>query len=91
MRHRKKGKKLGRKAGPRKALFKSLAVNFILYGKIKTTEAKAKAIKPIVEKLITRAKDNNLANLRLIHSFLQSREAAKKLLDGNGNFRISLI
>jgi len=84
MRHRKKGKKLGRERGPRKALFKSLAINFILYGKIKTTEAKAKAVKPIIEKLITRAKDNNLANLRLIYAFLRSREATKKLLEEIG-------
>jgi large subunit ribosomal protein L17 len=81
MRHRKKGKILGRKIGPRRALLKSLAVNFLLKEKIKTTEAKAKAIKPIVEKLITRAKKNNLANYREINSFLQNRTATKKLLE----------
>ncbi len=84
MRHRKKGKILGRKIGPRKALLKSLALNFVLKGKIKTTEAKAKAVKPIIERLITRAKENNLNNYRRINSYLQSREATKKILEEIG-------
>ncbi|MBL7141647.1 50S ribosomal protein L17 [Patescibacteria group bacterium] len=84
MRHRKKGKILGRKIGPRKALLKSLALNFVLRGKIKTTEAKAKAVKPIIERLITRAKENNLNNYRRINSYLQSREATKKILEEIG-------
>jgi large subunit ribosomal protein L17 len=84
MRHRKKGKILGRKIGPRRALLKSLAANFVLKGKIKTTEAKAKTIKPVVEKLITRAKENNLTNYREINSFLQNRIATKKLLEEIG-------
>lgn len=81
MRHRKKGKILGRKIGPRKALLKSLATNFLLKEKIKTTEAKAKEVKPIIEKLITRARENNINNYRRINSFLQNREATKKLLE----------
>lgn len=84
MRHRKKGKILGRKIGPRKALFKSLALNFVLNEKIKTTEAKAKAVKPIIERLITRAKENNLNNYRRVNSYLQSREATKKMLEQIG-------
>jgi len=84
MRHRKKGKILDRKVGPRRALLKSLALNFVLNGKMTTTEAKAKAIKPIVERLITRAKENNLNNYRLIDSYLQSREATKKLVEEIG-------
>lgn len=81
MRHRKKGKILGRKIAPRKALLKSLATNFLLKEKIKTTEAKAKEVKPIIEKLITRARENNINNYRRINSFLQNREATKKLLE----------
>ena len=84
MRHRKRGKSLGRKIGPRKALFKILALNFILNEKIKITEAKAKEVKPIIERLITRAKKNNLNNYRRIDSYLQSREATKKILEQIG-------
>jgi len=84
MRHRKKGKSLGRKVGPRKALLKGLALSLILHEKIKTTEAKAKAVKPIIERLITRAKENNLNNYRRIDSYLQSREATKKMLEEIG-------
>jgi len=84
MRHRKKGKSLGRKVGPRKALLKGLALSFVLHEKIKTTEAKAKAVKPIIERLITRAKENNLNNYRRIDSYLQSREATKKMLEEIG-------
>jgi len=56
MRHRNKGKTLGREKAPREAMFRNLASSLIIYEKIKTTEAKAKAIRPIVEKLITVAK-----------------------------------
>ncbi|MBU4370028.1 50S ribosomal protein L17 [Patescibacteria group bacterium] len=84
MRHRKKGKSLGRKVGPRRALLKGLALSFVLHEKIKTTEAKAKEVKPIIERLITRAKENNLNNYRRIDSYLQSREATKKMLEEIG-------
>ena len=84
MRHRKKGKSLGRKVGPRRALLKGLALSFVLHEKIKTTEAKAKEVKPIIERLITRAKENNLNNYRRIDSYLQSREATKKILEEIG-------
>jgi len=84
MRHRKKGKILGRKRGPRDALFKNLAVELIIHEKIKTTLAKAKAICPIVERLITISRDNNLVSFRRIQSFLQNRQATKKILDTLG-------
>ncbi len=84
MRHRKKGKILDRKIGPRRALLKGLALNLIEKEKIKTTEARAKAVKPIVERLISRAKENNLNNYRLLNSFFQNRPAVKKLLEQIG-------
>jgi len=80
MRHRKKGKKLGRKIGPRRALLKGLAINFILSGRIKTTAAKAKAVRPIIEHLISSAKEDNLNIRRQLISFLQNRSAVKKIL-----------
>lgn len=84
MRHRKKGKILSKKIGPRKALFRGLSLSLILNEKITTTEAKAKAVRPIVERLISRARVNNLSNYRRINAFLQSREATKKILEEIG-------
>ena len=60
MRHAHKGKKLGRDSAHRKALYANLACALIEHGRIKTTEAKAKAVKPEVEKLITLAKRGDL-------------------------------
>ena len=56
MAHRIGGRKLSRKQGPRLALYKNLTVSVLRYERIKTTEAKAKAVKPEVDKLITLAK-----------------------------------
>jgi large subunit ribosomal protein L17 len=81
MRHRKNKNTLDRKTGPRTALFKNLAQSLVLYEKIKTTEAKASAIKPIVEKLITRAKIDSLHNRREIMKFLPTQNAVKKIFE----------
>ncbi len=81
MRHRKKGKILDRKKDPRKALFRSLATNLILHEKIKTTEAKAKAVKPIVERLITKGKTNDLHTRRELLKYLYVENAVKKILE----------
>ena len=81
MRHRKVGKKLGREAGPRKALTDSLATSLVLYEKIVTTEAKAKALRPIVEKLITRSKIKSVHNKQQLGRVLEDKKAVQKLLD----------
>ncbi|HKL17243.1 MAG TPA: 50S ribosomal protein L17 [Patescibacteria group bacterium] len=81
MRHRKKGKSLGRKTGPRKALLKGLCRSLILNGKIVTTERKAKSVKPVFEKLLTKAIKSDLVSLRRINSFLQDIEVTKKLIE----------
>lgn len=81
MRHRHKGKILGRERGPRKALIRNLAVGLVLAEKIKTTEAKAKALRSFIEKIITISKINNLNSRRRLISLLQNQEAVKKLLD----------
>ena len=73
MKHRIKGKKLGRNIKQRKALFKSLLINLIFKGQIKTTEAKAKAIKPLIDKLITKAKIGSLSSRRQIIAFLSNK------------------
>lgn len=81
MRHQKKGKTLDRKKQPRQALLRNLAVSLILYEKVKTTEAKAKAVKPLVEKLITKGKENTLANRRYLMKYLYVENAVKKVLE----------
>jgi len=81
MRHRKVGKKLGRLVGPRKALTDSLATSLILYEKVVTTEAKAKAIRPIVEKLITRGREKSVHNKQQLGKVLEDKKAVQKILD----------
>ena len=66
MRKRNKGRKLSMKKGPRVLFMRKLANNFFIHEKIKTTEARAKELRSVVEKMITRAKDINLANRRLL-------------------------
>ena len=66
MRHKKKGRKLGRKIGNRKALLMNLACQLITHKKIKTTDPKAKELRSFIEPLITMAKKNNLHSRRLV-------------------------
>ena len=65
------------KIGPRKMLLRVLVNNFFLHEKIKTTEAKAKELRSIAEKMITRAKNINLANRRLLARELDSGDDKK--------------
>lgn len=71
-------RKFGRKRGPRKSFLKILAHNLIMNKKIETTEARAKELRPRVEKLITLAKKQTLASYRLLLSRLP-KESANKL------------
>lgn len=84
MRHQKKKITLDRKAGPRRALLKGLAESLILYEKIKTTKAKARFIRPIVEKMVTKAKKNTLAARRDLAASLYTANAVKKLMENLG-------
>jgi large subunit ribosomal protein L17 len=81
MRHRKKGKILGRKKGPRKALLRSLVTNLILYEKIITTKAKAKFVKSKIEKLITLGKTDSVHHRRLIRKEVYTEGALKKIFE----------
>ncbi len=81
MKHLKSGKILGRKTAARKAMLKNLAESIILYEKIKTTEAKAKVVKSMVEKMITRAKKDTLHNRRILLSRLPTENSVKKLFE----------
>lgn len=81
MRHRVSGRKFNRDTKERKALFKSLVANFILYEKIKTTSAKAKEVRSITEKLIVKAKENDLSARRDLMSYLGQKNVVNKLLE----------
>lgn len=80
MRHRSKKKILGRERAPRRSLYRQLAINLILHGRITTTVAKAKALKPFAEKLITTGKRNTLAQRRSLMGALSNEAAVKKIL-----------
>ena len=79
MRHRSKTVKLKRNASQRRALLANLACNLIEHGRIKTTFGKAKALRPVAEKLITLAKRDDLHSRRLAIAFLRQKEAVQKL------------
>jgi len=80
MRKRNKGRILSRPKNQRVALLKTLAANLFVHGKIQTTEAKAKEVRSVAEKMITRAKTNTIANRRLLTEKLPPN-AVKKLID----------
>ena len=81
MRHHKKNRTFHREVGQRTALLRSLAANLIMKGKIETSEAKAKELRPYVEKLVTKARLGTLASRRLITSRLGGPFGVKKLFD----------
>ncbi len=81
MRHQVKGKKLSRDSSQRKALFKNLINALVIHGEIKTTESKAKAIRGLVDKLITKGKRGTFQARRLIGAFLQNKMAVNKIVD----------
>ncbi len=92
MKHLRKGRKFGRERNQRRALMKSLASSFFMLGKIKTTEAKAKELRPFAEKFITRAKSPILTNRRILRKFFSELEVKKilehadKLSDRKGGY-----
>jgi large subunit ribosomal protein L17 len=79
MRHRVKGRKLKRTASHRTATLRSLATSVLKHKRIKTTLAKAKEARTFVEKLITKAKGNDLHSKRLIASEIKDKEVVKEL------------
>lgn len=82
MRHHQKNRTLGRKKGQRTALLRGLARSLVLQEGITTTVAKAKELRPFVERMVTTAKKNSLASRRIIDTRMGgSREVMKKLHD----------
>lgn len=93
MKHLKKTRKFHREAGQRKALLKALITALITNGKIKTTEAKAKELRPRIEKMISKAKTKDVNAMRIIRRTLAEsvtkklfNEVAAKYTDRNGGY-----
>ena len=80
MRHRKAKVTLDRKAGPRRALLKHLAISMVIHGRIKTTAAKARAVRPVVERAVTIGKRGDLTARRRLLSTLGSATATERVL-----------
>jgi large subunit ribosomal protein L17 len=79
MRHRRNTTKLKRNTAHRKSLLANLACSLIEHGRIRTTFGKAKALRPVAEKLVTQAKRNDLHSRRLAIAFLRQKDAVAKL------------
>ena len=77
----KKGRRFGGSSSHQKSMMANLVASLIAAEAITTTEAKAKALRPVAEKIITKAKKGGLHNHRQVVSFLRDREMARKLFD----------
>jgi len=84
MRHHHKGRTLGRDKKQREALLRSLARSLVIHERISTTEAKAKELRPFMEKLVTRSKADTVANRRIVSSRIHDASATKKLFSAIG-------
>jgi large subunit ribosomal protein L17 len=88
VRHRKKGRQLGRQTKHRWALFRSLVTSLLEHERIETTEAKAKEIRGFTDRMITLGKDGSLPARRRALSFLRSKDVVSKLFtDVAGRFK----
>jgi large subunit ribosomal protein L17 len=84
MRHQAKGRQLSRTAEHRKALMRNLATSLVLHGRIETTVAKAKQLRPYTEKLITLARRGDLHARRLVAQKIRARDALSRLFSEIG-------
>lgn len=84
MRHKNAVAKLSRKTNARNALLRGLATEFVLKGKLKTTMAKAKALRSVIEKYITLSRENSLSVRRRLLGYFYEERAVKKLLEKLG-------
>lgn len=88
MRHRKKGRQLGRQTKHRWALFRSLVTSLLEHERIETTEAKAKEIRGFTDRMITLGKDGTLSARRRALAFIRSKDVVSKLFsDVAGRFK----
>ena len=84
MRHRVKRAILSRTKGPREALLRNLATSVILYEKVKTTKAKAKFVRPLVERAISIGRSKSVETRRKLHTMFTLENAVKKVLEELG-------
>jgi large subunit ribosomal protein L17 len=84
MRHRRAGRKLGRDAAHRKALYANLTASLIEHGRIKTTVAKAKEVRPVAEEMITLGRRGDVPARRQALKFLRSQDVVHKLFSDVG-------
>lgn len=84
MRHRKKGRELSRTSSHKRAMLRNMATSLIQHERIRTTEAKAKELRPVVEKLITLGGVDDVHNRRRARRFIEDRVALQKLFDEIG-------
>ncbi len=84
MRHRKSGRHLNRTSSHRKAMFKNMAASLMQHEIIKTTLPKAKELRGIVERMITMAKEDTVANRRIVFARLRNKEMVAKLFNELG-------
>ncbi len=80
MKHHKSFRKFGREKNQRVAFIRGLVVNLLRHGRIETTEARAKEVRPHVEKLVTLAKEDTVARRRLVASRIMNQDAETKML-----------
>jgi large subunit ribosomal protein L17 len=81
MRHHKADKKLGRESSHRQAMLRNMVTSFFRYDRIETTDAKAKVLRPIVEKMITLARKGDLHSRRQALSYFEDKNVVHKLFD----------
>jgi large subunit ribosomal protein L17 len=81
MRHKIRGRKFDRPSDERRALFKNLVADLVRHERLKTTEAKAKEVRPIAEKMITLGKDGSVHARRQALSYMNDKDLVKKLFE----------
>jgi large subunit ribosomal protein L17 len=81
MRHAMRNRKLGRTSSHRQAMFRNQVTSLFEHGRIKTTLAKAKELRPIAEKLITRGRQDTVHARRLVGRWVQNRAVLRKLFE----------
>ena len=84
MRHKVAGRKFDRAGDERKSLFRGLVKDLMIHERMKTTEAKAKEVRPLAEKMITLGKDGTVPARRRAMAFLNDKDIVKKLFDDIG-------
>lgn len=84
MRHRKKGRQLSRTASHKQAMLRNMATSLFRHERIRTTEAKAKELRPFAEKLVTLSRTDDVHSRRQVRRHIQDREVLAKLFDDIG-------